>query len=143
VEKILVSCWKLRISPPRKNSWAPQVQESWFSKGPGGEQVDCILKAIAHLKNKGITSDHVVFSFVSSRVQPLQHRKHPAFRYEGTQDPTRMSPEPMTQSEVVKRCCKVLDNFDKSLKLPTLFWANNPPENAWVCGLKTMSSTCS
>ena len=113
------------------------------SERAGGEQVDCILKAIAHLKNKGITRDHVVFSFVSRWVQPLQHQKHPAFRYEGTQDPTRMSPEPMAQSEVVKRCCKVLDNFDKSLKLPTLFWANNPPENAWVCGLKTMSSTCS
>ena len=36
-----------------------------------------------------------------------------------------------------------LDNFDKSLTLPTLFWAQNPPENAWVCVLKTMSSTCS
>jgi hypothetical protein len=54
-----------------------------------------------------------------------------------------MSPEPMSQSEVVKRCCKVLDNFDKSLTLPTFFWAQNPPENAWVCILKTMSSTCS
>jgi len=94
------------------------------------------MKAIAHLKNKGVTGDHVVFSFVSRRVQPLQLRKHPAFRYEGTQDPTRMSPEPIAQSEVVKRCCKVLDNFDKSLKLPMLFWAQNPPENAWVCVLR-------
>jgi len=87
------------------------------------------------MKNKGVTGDHVVFSFVSRRVQPLQLRKHPAFRYEGTQDPTRMSPEPMAQSEVVKRCCKVLD---KSLKLPTLFWAQNPPENAWVCVLRNI-----
>jgi len=47
-----------------------------------------------------------------------------------------MSPEPMAQSEVVKRCCKVLDNFDKSPKLPTLFWAQNSPENAWVCVFK-------
>ena len=99
----------------------PQIQESWSSNGPGSEQVDCIMKAIAHLKNKGVTGDHVVFSFVSRRVQPLQLRKHPAFRYEGTQGPTRMSPEPMAQSEVVRRCCKVLDNFDKSLNLPTLF----------------------
>ena len=75
---------------PERIPGALQVQESWSSKGPGGEQVDLILKAIAHLKNKGITGDHVVFSFVSRRVQPLQHRKHPVFRYEGTQDPTRM-----------------------------------------------------
>ena len=128
---------------PERVAGAPQVQESWSSKGPGGKQVESILRVIATVKNKGVTGDHVVFSFISRRVQPLQLRKLPTFRYEGIQDPTRMSPEPMSQSEVVKRCCKVLDNFDKSLKLPRLFWAQNPPENAWVCVLKTMSITCS
>ena len=78
----------------------------------------------------------MVFSFVSRRIQPLQHRKHPAFRYEGTKDPTRMSPEAMAQSEVTRRCCKVLDNFDKSLKLPVLFWAANPPEKTRVSAEK-------
>ena len=112
-------------------------------KSSGGKQVEAILRVIATVKNKGVIGDHVVFSFISRRVQPLQLRKHPAFRYEGKQDPTRMSPEPMSQSEVIKRCCKVLDNFDKSLMLPNLFWAQNPPENAWERVLKTMSSTCS
>ena len=128
---------------PERVAGAPQVQESWSSKGPGGWQVEIIMHVIATIKSKGVTGDHVVYSFVSRRVQPLQLRKHLAFRYEGMQDPTRMSPEPMAQSKVIKRCCKVLDNFDKSLTLPTLFWAQNPPENAWVCVLKTVSSTCS
>ena len=87
----------------------PQIQESWSSNGPGSEQVDCIMKAIAHLKNKGVTGDHVVFSFVSHWIQPLQHRKHPAFIYEGTKDPTRLSPKAMAHSEVIRRCCQVLD----------------------------------
>ena len=117
---------------PERVAGAPQVQESWSSKGPGGKQVEIILRVIATIKNKGVTRDHVVFSFVSRRLQPLQHRQHPAFRYEGTSDATRMSPEPMAESEAIMRCCKVLDNFDKSLKLPTLFCAKNPPENAWV-----------
>src|SRR6185436_8051798 len=117
---------------PKRVAGAPQVQANWSSAGPGGKQVECILRAIANFKNKGVTGDHVVFSFVRCQIQPLQHRKHPAFRYEGTKDPTRLSPEAMAHSEVVRRCCKVLDNFDKSLKLPTLFWAKNPPENAWV-----------
>ena len=114
----------------------PQVQENWSGKGPGGKQVECILKAIASWKNKGITGDHVVFSFVSSRVQPLQLRKHPAFRYEGTKDPTRLSPEAMAYSKAIRRCCKVHDNFDKSLKLPVLFWAANPPEKTRVSAKK-------
>ena len=78
----------------------------------------------------------MVFSFVSRRIQPLQHRQHPAFRYEGTKDPTRLSPEAMAHSEVVRRCCRILDNFDKSLKLPALFWAGNPPEKTWVSVVK-------
>jgi len=80
------------------------------------------------LKKKGITSDHVVFSFVSRRIQPLQRRKHPAFRYEGVKDPTRLTPEATSRAEVVKRCCKVLDHFNNALGLPALFSAVNPPE---------------
>ena len=132
MEKILVSCRELRISTSRKSSWHPQVQENWSSTGPGGKQVECILGAIASWKNKGVTGDHVVFSFVSRRIQPLQHRKHPAFRYEGTKDPTRLSPKAMTHFEAIRRCCKVLDNFDKSLKLPALFWPANPPEKTKI-----------
>src|SRR6185295_3158310 len=106
-----------------------------MSTGHGGGQVKCLLDAIATSKNKGITGDHVVFSFVSHRIQPLQHRKHPVFRYEGTKDPTRLSPEAMAHSEAIRRCCKVLNNFERSLKLPALpalFWAANPPEKTRV-----------
>ena len=78
----------------------------------------------------------MVFSFVSRRVQPLQLRKHPAFRYEGTKDPTRLSLEAMAYSKAIRRCCKVLDNFDKSFKLPVLFWAANPPEKTRVSAKK-------
>ena len=90
---------------PGRTAGAPQVQESWSSRGPGGKQVEAILRAIAIFKKKGVTGDHVVFLFISRQTQPLQLQKHPAFRYEGTQDPTRMSSEPLAQSEVIKRCC--------------------------------------
>jgi len=94
------------------------------------------------LKKKGITRDHVVFSFVSRRVQPLQPRKYPAFKYERTKDPTRFSSDPMARSEVIKRCYKVLDNFDESLTLPALFWAGNPSENYWVSISKHFRVLC-
>ena len=75
-------------------------RQHWSSTGPGGGQVKYLLDAIATSKNKGITGDHWVFSFVSRRIQPLQCRKHPAFRYEGTKDPTRLSSEAMSRAEV-------------------------------------------
>ena len=143
MEEVLVPVGNFESPLLERVAGAPQVQESWSNKGPGGRQVEIILSVIATIKGKGVTGDHVVYSFVSRRVQPLQLRKHSAFRYEGTQDPTRMFPEAMAQSKVIKRCCKVLDNFNKPLTLPMLFWAQNPPEKAWVCILKTMLSTCS
>jgi len=123
-----VTTWNLHFQ--KEFLVPPQVQENWTSIGPSGQQVECLLRVIAQVKNKGVTGDHVVFSFVSRRIQPLQHRQHPSFRYEGIEDATRMSPEPIAHSDVIRRCCKVLDNFDKSLRLPILFWAKNPPENA-------------
>ena len=116
---------------PERTPGAPQIQANWSSTGPAGGQVTCLRNALATLKKKGITGNHVVFSFVSRRIQPLQHRKHPAFRYEGTKDPTRLLPEAMAHFEVVRRCCKLPDNFDESSgQLPALFWAGNPPENS-------------
>ena len=79
------------------------------------QKVDCIFRAIANFKNKGVTDEEVVFSFVTHRIQPLQHQKHPAFRYEGTKDPTRLSPEAMAHSEVVRRCCRVLEEVANTL----------------------------
>ena len=57
---------------PERTAGAPQVQESWSSRGPGDKQVEAILRAIAIIKKKGVTGDHVFFSFISRRMQPLQ-----------------------------------------------------------------------
>jgi len=103
-----------------------------MSAGLGGGQVTTLLGALAKLKKNGVTRDHVVYSFLSRREQPLQHRTHHAFRYEGTKDPSRFSPEPMPLSDLIKRYCKVLDGFNKSLILPSLFWEGNPPKKVWV-----------
>ena len=85
------------------------------SNAAGSQDEPCTISYCncPYHKKKGVIGDHVVFSFIDRRTQPLQLRKHPAFRYEGTQDPTRMSSEPLAQSEVIKRCCKVLDNFQE------------------------------
>ena len=80
----------------------------------------------------------MVFSFVSRRIQPLQHRQHPSFKYEGIEDATRMSPEPKAESEVIRRCCKhcrvlevnifyLLTNFLLLLKKNYKSWYCMPP----------------
>ena len=83
----------------------------------------------------------MVFFFVSRRIQHLQRRKHPVFRYDGVNDRTWFTPEPLTCAEIVRMCYNLLDNFDESLTLPALFWAGNPPENFWVSTQSSYSST--
>ena len=97
-----------------------------------GTRLKKLCGALERLKKKGVTGDAVVYSFLGRRVQPLQRRVHPGSKYEGLEDPPRFSPKKIHQSELLKRCYKVLDGFDKSLTLPMLFCAANPPENAWV-----------
>ena len=59
---------------PERTPGTPQVQANWSSTGPGGGQVTCLLDAVATLKSKGITGNHVVFSLTlaiskASRLQ--------------------------------------------------------------------------
>ena len=100
-----------------RTAGAPQVQESWSSRGPGGKQVEAILRAIAIIKKKRSHWRSCGLLIYQSPDAASPAAKTSCFRYEGTQDPTRMSSEPLAQSEVIKRCCKVLHNFDKSLTL--------------------------
>ena len=70
MEEVLVPCRDFESPLPERIAGAPQVQESWSSKGPDGKQVEAILHAIAIVKKKGVTRDHVVFSFIGRQTQP-------------------------------------------------------------------------
>jgi hypothetical protein len=74
---------------PERTPGAPKAQANWMCARPGGSQVTALLEVLARLKKNEATRDHVVYPFLSRRVQALQHRTHPAFRYEGTKDPSR------------------------------------------------------
>ena len=103
-----------------------------MSPSPSGDQVHMLRAAIDKLKKVGVTGGTVVYSFNGRRVQPFKNRAHPGIRYEGPEDPSRFSPEKINASDLFKRCCKVLDDFEKIPILPTLFSIRNTPEGTWV-----------
>jgi len=75
----------------------------------------------------------MVYSYISPCVQPLQKRVHPRLRYKVSYDPSRFSPEKISPSEIFKRTCRVLDNFNKlPAILTTLYNSTHPPEVSWV-----------
>jgi hypothetical protein len=105
---------------PERTPEAPKAKECWLSPSPGRDQVQKLRVAIAKFKKKGVTGGTVVCSYISRRVQPLQRRVNPGFRYEGQDDPSRFSPEKINASDLFKRCCKVLHEFEKVPIPPTL-----------------------
>ena len=81
-----------------------------MNPSPGGDQVQKLRATNAKLKKVGITRGSVVTSFIGRRVQPLQKRAHPGFRYEGPNDPSRFIPDELRPCEIFKRTCQVLDD---------------------------------
>ena len=110
---------------------APKAQATWMSTSLCGSQVEKLHAALAKWKNKGVTEGMVVYSFLGRRVQPLQRRVHPGFRYERLEDPSRFTLEKIHYAHLFNRCYKVLDDLEKVPALPSLFSAANHPENAW------------
>jgi hypothetical protein len=121
----------LKSPLPERTPGAPKALASWMSIGPGGSQVDKLCGTLERLKKRGVTGGRgtIVYSFLGRRVQLLQRRIHPGFKYEGLEDPSRFYPEKINYSDLFKRCCKLLDDFDKVPAFPMLFNAANLPEN--------------
>jgi hypothetical protein len=87
----------------------PQMCNKWFVKGANAEQEEELLTRIENLKNKGVTSISVVFSWTVRRIQPLQKRCNQGFEYIGVTDPSHFSSERIHELEAIKRVHKVLD----------------------------------
>jgi hypothetical protein len=60
------------------------------------DQVEELLDTIAAHKLMGVTSASVMFSFFKRRVQPIQQRHTLGFEYMGTEDPSRICAEDLT-----------------------------------------------
>jgi hypothetical protein len=60
------------------------------------DQVNELLDTIAAHKEMGVTSASVMFSFFKRRVQPIRQRHTLGFEYMGTEDPSRICAEDLT-----------------------------------------------
>jgi hypothetical protein len=60
------------------------------------DQVEELLDTIAAYKLTGVTGASVMFSFFKCRVQPIQQRHRPGFKYMGVEDPSRICAEELS-----------------------------------------------
>jgi hypothetical protein len=67
------------------------------------DQVEELLDTIGTHKLMGVTSASVMFSFFKRRVQPIQQRHVLGFEYKGTEDPSRMCAEELSDEATLLR----------------------------------------
>jgi hypothetical protein len=110
------------------------VRPEWNTELSRGDmdQVDELLAIIAAHKETGVTGASVMFSFFKCRIQPIQQRQTLGFEYIGTEDPSRMCAEELTNDAAPIRVKRVLLDVNAVPYIPKLFSAQNPPKPASV-----------
>lgn len=76
--------------------------EKWHysAKARFKSKVEHLLKAVAMLKQQGLTDDRLVHTFMYHRVQPLMVCQRPMYKYSGVHDPDCHSVESLALSEI-------------------------------------------
>jgi hypothetical protein len=65
------------------------------------------LARIKALKEAGLRAEHVAFSFMKRRVQPLMARDTLGFEYTGDNDTSRMPRDEVNDNDIVDRLAQI------------------------------------
>jgi hypothetical protein len=96
------------------------------------DQVEELLETIEAHKLMGVTGASVMFSFFKRRVQPIQQCHKLGFEYSGTEDPSRMCAEELSDDAALLRVKRVLLDVNAVPYIPGLFSAQNPPKQVSI-----------
>jgi hypothetical protein len=91
------------------------------------DQVKELLEFIEANKLMGVAGASVMFSFFKRRVQPIQQHHRLGFEYIGSEDPSRMCAEELSDDAALLRVRRVLLDVDTVLYVLELFSARNAP----------------
>jgi hypothetical protein len=78
-------------------------QADWQETDPRGGELDAAAERILELRGLGLTSHHVVTSFLWEQVAPLQRRSHPMWAFTGVRDSTQLRKGRLTTEELDRR----------------------------------------
>jgi hypothetical protein len=73
------------------------------------------MKKIKALREVGLRAEHVAFSFMKRRVQPLMARDILGYQYTGSEDTSRMPGDEVDDEDIVERLGKIFKDMPPSL----------------------------
>jgi hypothetical protein len=100
---------KPRAEQPKHRPWwnmEPTMQE--------GILLPELMKKIKALRGVGLRAEHVAFSFMKRRVQPLMARDTLGYQYTGDEDTSRMPSGEVDDDDIVKRLDKIFKNMSST-----------------------------
>jgi hypothetical protein len=94
-----------------------------------GIQLPELLARIKLLREVRLRAEHVAFSFMKRRVQPLMARDTLGFEYTGDDDMSRMPGDEVDDDDIVNRLTRIFKDMPPYTACPVLeYSAARPPK---------------
>jgi hypothetical protein len=94
-----------------------------------GIQLPELLQKIKALREAGLRTEHVAFSFMKRRVQPLMAHDT---QYTGNDDTSRMPGNEVDNEDIVERLSKIFKDMPSYTPCPVLEYSAARPPNELV-----------
>jgi hypothetical protein len=83
-----------------------------------GIQLPELLQKIKALREAGLRAEHVAFSFMKRRVQPLMARDTLGYKYTGDDDTSRMPGTEVDDDDIVERLGRIFKDMPPYTSCP-------------------------
>jgi hypothetical protein len=116
---------------PKPNGKQPK-HWAWWNTEPTmqeGIQLPELLQKIKALREAGLRVEHVAFSFMKRRVQPLMTRDTLGCQYTGDEDPSRMPSNEVDDEDIVERLGRIFKDMPPYTPCPVPEYSTAHPPN--------------
>jgi hypothetical protein len=94
-----------------------------------GIQLPDLLAKIKALREVGLRAEHVAFSFMKRRVQPLMARDTLGYQYTSDDDSSRMPGDEVDDDDIVNRLGRIFKDMPAYTPCPVLEYSAARPPN--------------
>jgi hypothetical protein len=107
-----------------------------------GIQPPELLLKIKALRDAGLKVEHVAFSFMKKRVQPLMARDTLGYQYTGEDDTSQMPGDEIDDDNIVKRLGRIFKDMPPYTPCPVAEYSAAHPPNEVSSRAQCPSTSC-
>jgi hypothetical protein len=116
---------------PKPRGMQPKHRVWWNTETTmqEGIQLPELMQKIKALREAGLRAEHVAFSFMKRRVQPLMARDTLMYQYTGDEDTSRMPGNEIDDDDIVERLGKIFKDMPLYTPCPVPEYSAARPPN--------------